>query len=243
MLPRFATRTLAMAPGDRRPRTRQSLRSSSCENGRLAHHHYHQIRLETDEETKLIWKSKAFWREADRRRKTNVLESENLISFLDASSPLPPPHAKANQKRKTTEMKKKMNEPALVLQHVGARRGRSRRFHLQRHIERLHFPSVPQRLHILLAQLPLHASFLLTNSYSLHFPTLAFVACFLCKTTINAIVCTDYRRIYSSNFFVIQAVELRYSSIPCALLLKHCFQNGKKKNCLKRAWKIQNLKQ
>jgi hypothetical protein len=40
-----------MAPGDRRPRTRQSLRSSSCENERLAHHHYHQIRLETDEET------------------------------------------------------------------------------------------------------------------------------------------------------------------------------------------------
>jgi hypothetical protein len=53
MQPRFATRTLAMAPGDRRPRTRQSLRSSSCENERLAHHHYHQIRLETDEETQL----------------------------------------------------------------------------------------------------------------------------------------------------------------------------------------------
>jgi hypothetical protein len=51
MLPRFATRTLAMAPEDRRPRTRQSLRSSSCENERLAHQHYHQIRLETDEET------------------------------------------------------------------------------------------------------------------------------------------------------------------------------------------------
>ncbi len=140
-------------------------------------------------------------------------------------------------------MKKKMNEPALVLQHVGARRRRSRRFHLQRHIERLHFPSVPQRLHILLAQLPLHASFLLTNSYSLHFPTLAFFACFLCKTTNNAIVCTDYRRIYSSNFFVIRAVEMRWSSTPCALLLKHCFQNGKKKSCLKWAWRIQNLKQ
>ncbi len=161
---------------------------------------------------------------------------------LTRAPPLPP-RTQANQKRKTTEMKKKLNEPALVLQHVGARRRHSRRFHLQRHIERLHFPSVPQRLHILLAQLPLHASFLLTNSYSLHFPTLPFFACLLCKTTNNAIVSTDYRRIYSSNFFVIQGVEMRCSFTPCALLLKHCFQNGKKKSCLKWAWKIPNLKQ
>jgi hypothetical protein len=59
MLTRFATPTLAMAPGDRRPRTRQSLRSSSCENERLAHHHYHQIRLETDEETQLKYEEQA----------------------------------------------------------------------------------------------------------------------------------------------------------------------------------------
>jgi hypothetical protein len=38
-------------------------------------------------------------------------------------------------------------------------------------------------------------------------------------------------------------VEMKCSSTPCALLLNHCFQNAKKKSCLKSAWKIRNLQQ